>query len=215
MQIVPLRSLEDRDVHKLLKSLNPTTNSIVTSAMPEAAARPFINAGFREVDALYLLELTIDPTPNETKHRLQALVKNPDSLTVTSGRPKHLDDVLTIDEHSFDSLWRLDKSGIREARRATPSNRYTVAIENGVVAYAICGAAGNTGYLQRLATHRKTRRRGIGSLLVADGVEWARRLGSRRMLVNTQISNVGAINAYKAMGFSLLPDRLHVYEYPT
>lgn len=213
LQIVPLRALEGRDVEKLVHALDTTASNILTSAMPESAAQPFIHAGFQEVDALYLLELTIDPNPNTTKHRLQSLAKNVDSLVIASGRAKHLNDVLTIDEHSFDSLWRLDKYGIREARRATPSNRYTVALENGVVAYAISGAAGNTGYLQRLATHRDTRRRGIGSLLVADGVEWARKRGSRRMLVNTQVTNDGAVNAYKAMGFSLLPDRLRVYEY--
>ena len=179
--------------------------------MPESSTRPFLDAGFKEVDALHLLELEIDPEPHETSSRVRASTQS--EATLVPARPRHLHEVLDIDKASFEPLWRLDATGLREARKATPTNRYRVAISDTVRAYAICGAAGTTSYLQRLATHRNARRQGLGSLLVSDGVEWARRHGTRRMLVNTQVTNYGAIDAYKAMGFQLLPDRLHVVEY--
>ena len=194
-----------------MKSIGREAGPIVTTAMPESSTRPFLDVGFKEVDALHLLELGIDPEPYVTSSRLSETTES--EVALVSARPRHLEQVLEIDKSSFEPLWQLDATGLREARKATPTNRYRVAVGDAVRAYAICGAAGTTSYLQRLATHSDARRQGLGSLLVADGVEWARRLGSRRMLVNTQVTNYGAIDAYKAMGFELLPDRLHVVEY--
>jgi ribosomal protein S18 acetylase RimI-like enzyme len=107
-----------------------------------------------------------------------------------------------LDALAFDAFWRLDREGLRDARRATPVNRYRVALDddNRVTGYAVTGRAGPTGYLQRLAVHPDQHHRGFGTALVLDGLRWARRRGATSTLVNTQMSN-SALALYQSLGF--------------
>jgi ribosomal-protein-alanine N-acetyltransferase len=74
-----------------------------------------------------------------------------------------------------------------------------------VVGYAICGRAGRSGYLQRLAVRPEDQGRGVGRALVADGLAWLARRHVEDVLVNTQESNHRAIGLYRSLGFE--PDR--------
>src|SRR6478735_82021 len=69
--------------------------------------------------------------------------------------------------------------------QATPSSRFRVAEGNdGLLAYAVTGRAGQHGYLQRLAVHPGVRREGYGRAIVLDGLRWLRRHGATQALVN-------------------------------
>ncbi|MGD9798103.1 MAG: GNAT family N-acetyltransferase, partial [Acidimicrobiia bacterium] len=118
---------------------------------------------------------------------------------------------LGVDTRAFPPVWRLDGPGLADAVTATPDARFRVArAGRQVVGYAVTGRAGTTGYLQRLAVDPAVEGRGIGRVLVVDGVQWVRRGGGTQVVVNTQVDNNRALDLYRSVGFELLPSGLRV-----
>jgi ribosomal protein S18 acetylase RimI-like enzyme len=119
--------------------------------------------------------------------------------------------ILAVDHLAFEAPWRLDASGIDEAMHATPRSRLRVGTDTSgegrpiVCGYAICGRAGRTGYLQRLAVDPERQGRGLGRELVIDALAWLARRHATSVLVNTQETNERAIDLYRSLGFE--PDR--------
>jgi ribosomal protein S18 acetylase RimI-like enzyme len=70
-----------------------------------------------------------------------------------------------------------------------------------VIAYALTGRAGPTGYLQRLAVRPAHQGEGLGRSLAVDCLHWLRRHRAIRVLVNTQATNERAFNLYVSLGF--------------
>jgi len=56
--------------------------------------------------------------------------------------------------------------------------------------------------------------RGIATALVVDALWWARRRGAHSVLVNTQVTNTGALSLYEHLGFRPEPHGLAVLERP-
>jgi ribosomal protein S18 acetylase RimI-like enzyme len=79
--------------------------------------------------------------------------------------------------------------------------------------FAITGAAGDNGYLQRVAVTSAHRRKGIAHDLVLDALGWMRHQRLEAALVNTGVDNVAAISLYEGLGFSQLSDRLAITEH--
>lgn len=177
--------------------------SVVTSPFTEAAAAPFLAAGFVHREHLHLLA-----------HSLELVARfDADRPPVRRAWRGDRAAVLDIDAHAFMPSWRLGAAGLREALRATPSVRFRVGHHPGdpfPVAYAVMGRAGHHGYLQRLAVHPSQRGRGFGRALIDDGLRWVRRGGARRCLVNTQENNRDALELYERCGFERLPTGLAV-----
>ncbi|MCP5033371.1 MAG: GNAT family N-acetyltransferase [Actinomycetia bacterium] len=162
----------------------------VTPALSPYEAEPFFQAGFRLNEELHLLARSIDRKPPEPTHRLR------------NGRPWHRNKVLDIDARAFDQFWQFDKFSLREARRATPTNRFVVSSEaEGIAGYAVTGRAAGRGYLQRLAVDPNFQGRGIGTSLVHDCLQWLHRKGVGMALVNTQERNRRALALYERLGF--------------
>jgi len=163
-----------------------------TSAVEPAVRDALLDGGFAEHERLCVLS-----------HDLAGLSSFPPRSTgVRRGRRSDTRGVLTVDCETFDEFWRLDRHGLRESRRATPLSRYRVIRRNGtVIAYAVTGLGGRTGFLQRLAVARADQGQGIGSALVADSLHWARRRDAERLWVNTQESNDRALRFYRRLGF--------------
>jgi GNAT superfamily N-acetyltransferase len=179
---------------------------VVTNALTAADCLPFVDAGFRVRERLHLLEHDLSdlPAPGGGTRRARR-----------GDRPG----VLDLDRRAFDPAWRLSgPSGFDDAVRATPVARVRVADVGGAppapVAYAITGRAGAQGYVQRVAVDPAARRTGWGRTLVADGLHWLRRRGTRRVLVNTQLGNAPALSLYEACGFRRLPVGLCVLARP-
>src|SRR5436190_634893 len=81
--------------------------------------------------------------------------------------------VLALDHIAFGADG-FDTAALDAALHATTAVRLR-AVGRGSMpqGYAITGAAGRRGYVQRLAVHPDARRRGIGGALLVDGLRWA------------------------------------------
>jgi ribosomal protein S18 acetylase RimI-like enzyme len=178
---IALRQLADRGIGEVL-----------TGALSAREQRGFLEAGFEVRDELHLLSHDLDGLPDPLPGiRLRRAWRG--------DRPK----VLAVDAAAFQEFWRLDEDGLDEALDATPSTRFRVVDEDGVVAYAICGRAGPRGYVQRLAVRPDRQRSGVGAGLVLDGLHWMRARRVRRAVVNTQVANHAALGLYLRLGFRL------------
>jgi GNAT superfamily N-acetyltransferase len=172
---------------------------VVTGAMSEEQAAPFLAEGFVVSERLHLLVRELHEAPAEparTVHRSRR-----------SERPR----LLELDDLAFQGFWRFGQHGLTDALRATPSRRLRVGrVGNELQAYAITGQAGATGYLQRVAVHPRAQRSGWGRALVADALAWLWSLGTARAFVNTQLGNHPALALYESSGFTALPSGLCV-----
>jgi ribosomal-protein-alanine N-acetyltransferase len=174
---------------------------VISGAVPEPQAQPFLDAGFRVRERLHLLA-----------HPLTD-VAAPRRGVVRRGRRRDHPAALAVDRQAFEPFWQLDADALSETLEATPISRLRIT-GRPVDGYAVFGLAGDHGYLQRLAVHPDQRGRGLGSALVTDGLAWARRRGALRVLVNTQEQNLTALRLYRALGFISEPHWLLVLTAP-
>ena len=78
--------------------------------------------------------------------------------------------------------------------------------------FAVSGAAGDTGYIQRLAVDPEHHRQGAARALVVDALLWMRRRGFATAYVNTGVANAPALALYESLGFTQVDDRLLIAE---
>jgi GNAT superfamily N-acetyltransferase len=187
-------------VHEVLDRLrNDGFARVMTSALRPQEVPAFLAAGFAERERLVVLQRSLAGVARATSNALRRI------------RPGEMGAVLAVDHLAFEAPWRLDAAGIDEALHATPRSRLRVGVDSGrerrgeVSAYAICGRAGRTGYLQRLAVDPRQQGRGLGRDLVVDALAWLERRHATSVLVNTQETNHRAIELYRSLGFE--PDR--------
>ncbi len=173
----------------------------VTPALSRYDSQPFLDAGFVLLERLHLLSRSLLITPPPIGRRLHP------------GRPWHRRVVLDIDRRAFDPFWRFDSTSLHEARTATPSSRFSVALDGRKpIGYAVTGRAGDRGYLQRLAVEPTRNGEGIGSALVRDSFHWLHSKGANLVMVNTQERNQRALGLYEHLGFTPEPEGLVVLE---
>jgi ribosomal protein S18 acetylase RimI-like enzyme len=171
---------------------------VVTSALRPQDVPAFVASGFSERERLVVLRRAVADVPSVDPISHGRLRRR---------RPDDLPGLLAVDHAAFEPAWRLDAAGIRDAQSATPRSRLRVstaavaARSSALVGYAICGRAGRTGYLQRLAVHPASQGRGHGRALVVDALGWLARRHAEDVLVNTQRSNQRAIELYRSLGF--------------
>jgi ribosomal-protein-alanine N-acetyltransferase len=128
-------------------------------------------------------------------------------------RAWHVSHAAALDERAFGSVWGNDVDGIAEIRRATPVHRARIVVDGRRMAgFAISGAGGDGGYLQRLAVDPAMQRRGIGRALVLDALHWLRRRPIDTAYVNTAVANAPALALYESLGFVRVADHLTIAE---
>jgi ribosomal protein S18 acetylase RimI-like enzyme len=175
--------------------------AVRTSALFPAAAGVVLDAGFTAIDRLALLERTLDGNL-------------PHSVRPT--RPMlawHHAAAAAVDRDAFGPLWGNDAASLRDVRRATPRHRARIVRDGRqIVGFAISGAAGEHGYLQRLAVATSHRRAGYASDLVSDALGWMQQGGLSSVLVNTGVWNQPALSLYDRFGFRRLEDDLTIAE---
>jgi len=177
--------------------------SILTPALSWNEQGVFLGQGFEVHERLHLLGHDLRRRP--TAHA--------DGVRLRRARRTDVRAVLALDGLAFDTFWRFDRAGLDDARRATPRSRFTVAeIDDRLVGYHVTGMAGRLGYLQRLAVHPDVHRRGIGTALIGDALDWCARRHASSVLVNTQETNLGALRLYHQLGFVDEPTGLAVLE---
>lgn len=164
---------------------------LLTGALSPREQEPFLRRGFEVHDRLHLLH-----------HDLVDIPPGPDvAARVRRARRIDVGAALAVDGRAFEPFWRLDRAGLDDAIAATAAARFRVAVDDGVVGYAVTGRSGNRGYLQRLAVDPTVQGRGLGTALVVDGLRWLRRRKVDTALVNTQVANEGAFALYRRLGF--------------
>ncbi|MDH4144802.1 MAG: GNAT family N-acetyltransferase [Acidimicrobiia bacterium] len=172
---------------------------VISGAVPEQQARPFVDAGFVLRERLHLL-----------RHDMSALGRPRRRLVRRTSRRDH-DAILAVDNVAFEPFWRMDAASLEDTLAATPQSRLRVT-GSPVVGYSAFGLAGRCGYLQRLAVHPDEQGRGLASALVFDGLRWCARKGAHSALVNTQEHNERALALYQHLGFQREPYWLVVLE---
>jgi len=175
----------------------------VTSALGPLECSPFRSLGFTTHHELHLLVRDLIRYP---------VINPPPRSSVRPARRIDWPTVLEIDQLAFDGFWRFDEDSIRDALRATPSRRFHMTRTTPSVGYHITGRAGFNGYLQRLAVHPDHHGKGLGRLLLRDGLGWLQRRSAERVFVNTQLENTSALGLYQAEHFELEDQRLAVLE---
>jgi ribosomal-protein-alanine N-acetyltransferase len=167
--------------------------SVVTGALSPDEQQGFLEAGFEVHEVLHLLVLD----------KAVALPPMPSGLELHRAGPYRRAGVLEVDAAAFSPFWRLDRTGLREALGATPRRRLRVVFGSGrqVIGYAICGASGGRGFVQRLAVAPAAQGRGLGMGLLLDGLNWLRDIGTYQIAVNTQQGNERALSLYRRVGF--------------
>jgi ribosomal protein S18 acetylase RimI-like enzyme len=190
--------------------------AIRTGALFAAAAGRFADAGFSVVDTLMLLRADLTDPPVRSARRT-------DGATAPLRARQH-GVAAQIDSAAFGAEWGNGAADLAEIRRATTSHRARIRRASSspprsgvlrrppIVAFAITGAAGGQGYLQRLAVLPEHQRRGHGRALTIDSLAWMRRRRLGHAVVNTGIDNEPARALYESLGFRALPDRLVVMQ---
>ena len=180
---------------------------VVTAALRPEEAAAFTAVGFAERERLVVLS-----------HDLRTLAPPTAGSTDTVMRRARRTDrtrVLRLDALAFQEAWRLDEPSLDEAVEATPHSRFRIVedaatADRSLLGYAICGRAARTGYVQRLAVDPDHQHLGLGRWLVVDALAWLRRRGATLAMVNTQESNVRALDLYRRLGFRTEPSSLTV-----
>lgn len=167
--------------------------TVITGALPPAEQRSFLEAGFVAQEYLHLLVLDLS---------LPLLPLPPSPRLYRAGRSRRRQ-LLAVDGACFSAFWRIDEAGLREVLAATERHRLRVALgdKRFVIGYAVCGATGRRGFVQRLAVSPGAQGHGIGKRLLLDGLYWMRSLGVQEVAVNTQVGNATALSLYRRAGF--------------
>lgn len=175
---------------------------VVTGALSPDEQGGFLEAGFEVRERLHLLTLRSSGPPPTV----------PAGPRLHHAGPWRRRQLLVVDAAAFAPFWRLDQTGLREALKATRKRRLRVVLgrRGRVVGYAICGASGSRGFVQRLAVEPRHQGRGLGKRLLLDGVHWLYELGAREIAVNTQMGNAAALSLYLNTGFREDPAGLAV-----
>ncbi len=174
----------------------------MTPALPETAAKRFLDAGFVIHEKLHLFSKLIHP-PESNLGR-----------SIRNSKRRDLDQILTLDRQCFDQFWRFDKRSLNRAKKATRHNTTRIIdVEGSIAGYCITGATGHIGYIQRLGVDPNQRGLGMGSDLVTDSLSWLYHRGCEKAMVNTQLSNVAAQNLYLKLGFQLESEGLVVLKW--
>jgi ribosomal-protein-alanine N-acetyltransferase len=178
-------------------------DAVLTSALAADEQVPFLATGFEVHERLHLLA-----------HHLEGLPSPVRDPRLRRGTRLDRSSSLAVDGRAFPPFWQLDRRGLREALTATPVARFRVASDRGVIGYAVTGRSLDRGYLQRLAVEPERQGEGLGTSLVLDALWWARRRGSRVVLVNTQEENGRAVALYEHLGFERQDQGLAVLHRP-
>lgn len=131
-------------------------------------------------------------------------------MIVTTAAPEHLEGLLGLEDVFEPGPRWSEATWLAEFGR---DDRHLLVVldEAGVVGAAVFRQAGDAVDLDRIAVAPPWRRRGLASAMVMDGVEWARRRGAARLLLEVHRGNGAAIALYRNHGFEPVARRHNYY----
>jgi len=167
----------------------------VSPLLTERAARPFVRAGFAELERLVVLKkdgLNSPPGGN--------------ACEIRSAQATDAQSIAAVDATCFDEVWRLRPSDILAM---LPETTTFIAVRDGrPIGYNMVSMSREAGTVGRLAVAPDCQRQGVGSALLAAGLGWLRDAGGTSVTLCTQRGNVASRRLYARFGFELLPDEL-------
>ena len=133
-------------------------------------------------------------------------------MIISAARPDDLDAVLVLEEQGFPAAARWSRDSW-QAELDNPSRLVLVRHDArgqvvGVASFSLVDEAAD---LLRVIVAPDSRGRGIGGSLVRAGMEWAKAIGARRMLLEVRPDNDPALRTYRKLGFTALDRRRDYY----
>jgi ribosomal protein S18 acetylase RimI-like enzyme len=182
------------------RSFDAGSEDFVTKPLGEYEAEEYGSWGFRIAYKIVLLEKQLHGEP--------ATADAENGLEIIRYRKRYMGDVLSLDATAFDDFWRLDARTMEAVASTCYHNAFLLALRGDeVLGYAVGGANGRFGYLQRLGIRAGHQGGGVGELLSRRLISALQVMGARSVMVNTQEENTAALGLYRKIGFETLTDR--------
>jgi [ribosomal protein S18]-alanine N-acetyltransferase len=132
-----------------------------------------------------------------------------------------LDAIVELERRSFSHPW--SARHFKDAMRNAPRTRVLLLREpfaagdpgRGIRAYSVVQAVADEMHVHNLAVEPRSRRHGLGRLLMDLALDWGRRRGARRAFLEVRPSNAAALALYRSLGFRTLSLRRRYYQHPT
>lgn len=123
-------------------------------------------------------------------------------MLATPLSPRHLDQVEAIERASFPSPWpRRFFMGYIQHEQALPLA--ALVLPSSLLAGYVClWLEDRWAQVQNLAVHPAYRRRGVGRVLLMEGLRECRRRGARVAALEVRPSNLAARRLYNSLGFA-------------
>ena len=134
-------------------------------------------------------------------------------ITVIEMNEQHLEAVQAIEQSSFIAPWSSQLFN-QELQLAVALSLIAALREDGrekVIGYFCAWIVEDDCTVLRIACHPQHRRRGIGSILLQQGLTRAEERGARRASLEVRPSNESALAFYRACGFTLAGVRKGYY----
>ena len=177
---------------------------MITQALTDDEAEPFLRAGAEVHQALVLLGLSNPSPPLRIRSR-------PGVRRVPIRRAGHF---ATVDRAAFGDRMSLDGAALVDSCRVTPEARLAALSTRGQpIGFVIAGRSEHRGYLQRLAVLPDQSGHGYGRALVNHALAWMCRAAVDEVLVNTAPNNHRALALYQSFGFRPRPAQLVQLEF--
>lgn len=165
----------------------------LSSLLDEASRKPFRKIGFEERERLIVLK----------KRGIGFRAVAP-ACELRPIQVRDIDAIVDIDETCFDELWRFRRGDVEGL---LPGATGFVAVQDGLpIGYNMLSIAQETGTVGRLAVRPDHRNRGVGSTLLAAGLNWLADAGGTEVTLCTQHGNLTSRRLYRRFGFEQLPD---------
>ncbi|MEO6060578.1 MAG: GNAT family N-acetyltransferase [Thermoflexales bacterium] len=170
--------------------------------------------GYRAADEV----ITLERSPARPRQPVTAGAVDPIAPAVERTRFRGVsaadgDTLAVVDARAFGDPWRYAPAML--ARELSMASVARVALDGDrLVGYATAVVRESGGHINRIAVDPDAQGRGVGNALLADINGQLIQLGSTRITLNTQRSNVISQRMYRSSGFRVLDPPLRVYHRP-
>ncbi len=124
----------------------------------------------------------------------------PKNLVIEKMTPRDLDEVLSIERQSYPTPWSRHAFN-SELTANIYAHYFTARIEGALVGYFGMWVFFDEAHITNIAVHPQLRRQGIGEQMLKFAFEKAKQLSATKMTLEVRLSNHGAQNLYRKLGF--------------
>lgn len=165
-----------------------------SSTLHKKQLQPWILSGWKISSELCIYTKRLTNNSNNSKNKVP--VRRKDFKTIDF---KHITE---LDREIFDPYWRSSYETLFETLQSCRKNYlYTYEENNNILGYCILGITLKSSFVQRLAVHPKSQRKGVGSSLLCSVSKDMGEKNVQTIKLNTQLDNSAAKKLYQQNGF--------------